>query len=406
MRGGATSPDVHDFAGFDGDIALIQRGTCCSSRSRSRTPRPRAPRRSSSSTRATRPTAKRSSSAPADPPTRPSRRSTFPSSARASPTGVALAQPGSTATRRRRRATDSQRHRRAPGQERRTTSSWPARTSTRCPKGPGINDNGSGSAALLETALMMAKLKPENTLRFAWWGAEELGLIGSTAYVDEPVARRSVDRIALYMNYDMVGSPNYVSWCTTRTSRPSTAPVRRRRPGRLDRDRGALRVVLHVGRRARTTTPSSRVGATTRRSSTGRHPVGRPLHGRRGGSRRPSRRRSGAARPARSSTRATTSPVTRSATSTPHALEVNSDLIAFAQLTFAYSTRVGQRRSRQAGARLAVDASDPAGPEGTFARRYVGRQRNGRGPGRPGPSPSSLRMVGISRMFRDHRPLP
>ena len=41
--------------------------------------------------------------------------------------------------------------------------------------GPGINDNGSGSAALLETALMMAKVKPENTLRFAWWGAEEDG---------------------------------------------------------------------------------------------------------------------------------------------------------------------------------------------------------------------------------------
>ena len=40
-------------------------------------------------------------------------------------------------------------------------------------EGPGINDNGSGSAALLETALNMAKLKPENTLRFAWWGAEE-----------------------------------------------------------------------------------------------------------------------------------------------------------------------------------------------------------------------------------------
>jgi Zn-dependent M28 family amino/carboxypeptidase len=74
--------------------------------------------------------------------------------------------------------------------------------------GPGINDNGSGSAALLETALMMAKLKPVNTLRFAWWGAEEEGLIGSTAYVDG-LSQAEKDRIALYMNYDMVGSPNY-----------------------------------------------------------------------------------------------------------------------------------------------------------------------------------------------------
>ncbi len=47
-------------------------------------------------------------------------------------------------------------------------------------EGPGINDNGSGSAALLETALMMANKKPENTLRFGWWAAEEQGLVGST----------------------------------------------------------------------------------------------------------------------------------------------------------------------------------------------------------------------------------
>jgi Zn-dependent M28 family amino/carboxypeptidase len=74
--------------------------------------------------------------------------------------------------------------------------------------GPGIHDNGSGSAALLETALVMSKLKPENTLRFAWWAAEELGLVGSTDYV-EGLSQAERDRIALYMNYDMVGSPNY-----------------------------------------------------------------------------------------------------------------------------------------------------------------------------------------------------
>jgi len=49
--------------------------------------------------------------------------------------------------------------------------------------GPGINDNGSGSAAILETAEQMAKVKPRNKVRFAWWGAEEAGLVGSTAYV-------------------------------------------------------------------------------------------------------------------------------------------------------------------------------------------------------------------------------
>ena len=78
------------------------------------------------------------------------------------------------------------------------------------PAGPGINDNGSGSAAILETALMMAKVKPQNTIRFAWWGGEELGLVGSTAYVDG-LSQGEKDRIALYLNYDMVGSPNYVT---------------------------------------------------------------------------------------------------------------------------------------------------------------------------------------------------
>jgi Zn-dependent M28 family amino/carboxypeptidase len=76
-------------------------------------------------------------------------------------------------------------------------------------EGPGINDNGSGSAALLETALMMAEHEPQNTVRFAWWAAEELGLIGSTDYV-EGLSQAERDRIALYLNCDMVGSPNYI----------------------------------------------------------------------------------------------------------------------------------------------------------------------------------------------------
>lgn len=77
---------------------------------------------------------------------------------------------------------------------------------------PGINDNGSGAAALLETALLMANHKPQNSLRFAFWGAEELGLWGSSSYVLELADRHpdELARIALYLNYDMVASPNYV----------------------------------------------------------------------------------------------------------------------------------------------------------------------------------------------------
>jgi Zn-dependent M28 family amino/carboxypeptidase len=76
-------------------------------------------------------------------------------------------------------------------------------------RGPGINDNGSGSAALLEVAEQMAKVKPRNMVRFAWWGAEEAGLIGSEAYVDG-LSQAERDKIALYLNFDMVGSPNHV----------------------------------------------------------------------------------------------------------------------------------------------------------------------------------------------------
>ena len=75
--------------------------------------------------------------------------------------------------------------------------------------GPGINDNGSGSAAILETAEQLSKVKPRNKLRFAWWGAEEAGLVGSTAYVNG-LSQAERDKIALYLNFDMVGSPNHV----------------------------------------------------------------------------------------------------------------------------------------------------------------------------------------------------
>ncbi|MGH3924316.1 MAG: M20/M25/M40 family metallo-hydrolase, partial [Pseudonocardiaceae bacterium] len=75
--------------------------------------------------------------------------------------------------------------------------------------GPGINDNGSGSASILEVAEQLAHVKLQNTVRFAWWGAEESGLIGSTNYVNG-LSQAQKDRIALYLNFDMVGSPNYI----------------------------------------------------------------------------------------------------------------------------------------------------------------------------------------------------
>ncbi|WP_374475385.1 M28 family peptidase [Zoogloea sp.] len=73
--------------------------------------------------------------------------------------------------------------------------------------GPGINDNGSGVAALLEAAAHVAKSRPYNTVRIALWGAEELGDLGSQFYVGT-LSPAQKEALALYLNFDMIGSPN------------------------------------------------------------------------------------------------------------------------------------------------------------------------------------------------------
>ncbi|KAJ3281641.1 hypothetical protein HDU79_010593 [Rhizoclosmatium sp. JEL0117] len=82
------------------------------------------------------------------------------------------------------------------------------------PAGPGINDDASGSSATLAVALALYKSglskNVVNKVRFAWWSAEELGLIGSNYYVDD-LAKNNPDelkRIALNLNNDMIASPN------------------------------------------------------------------------------------------------------------------------------------------------------------------------------------------------------
>jgi Zn-dependent M28 family amino/carboxypeptidase len=75
-------------------------------------------------------------------------------------------------------------------------------------EGPGMNDNASGSAAVLETALRLAREPATGTpIRFAFWGAEERGLIGSRHHVDALSAEER-RRVRFYINLDMVGSVN------------------------------------------------------------------------------------------------------------------------------------------------------------------------------------------------------
>jgi Zn-dependent M28 family amino/carboxypeptidase len=240
--------------------------------------------------------------------------------------------------------------------------------------GPGINDNGSGSAALLETALMLAKVKPENTVRFAWWGAEELGLIGSTAYV-EGLSAAERDRIALYLNYDMVGSPNYIFMVydadESTFPAPEGVPIP---PGSVAIEDLYESYYTLIGEPYDDTEFSGRsdyqafieAGIPAGGLFTGAEVVKTPeqqaIWGGTAGEQ--------------------FDPCYHQACDTfenvdLHALEVNSDLIAFAQLTFAYSTESVNGVPGKKVPGPPVTLPPPAGPEGTFAEADGG--------GGPGP---------------------
>lgn len=76
------------------------------------------------------------------------------------------------------------------------------------PAGPGINDDGSGVAGLLATAAALGPAPSvTNAVRFAFWGGGEEGISGSTRYVSG-LNRDQLNDIALYLNFDMLGSPN------------------------------------------------------------------------------------------------------------------------------------------------------------------------------------------------------
>lgn len=75
-------------------------------------------------------------------------------------------------------------------------------------EGPGINDDGSGTISLLEVAKQLTQYKVNNAVRFAWWAAEEEGLLGSYAYANALTPVENA-KIRLFMDYDMMASPNY-----------------------------------------------------------------------------------------------------------------------------------------------------------------------------------------------------
>ncbi|CAF3747131.1 unnamed protein product [Rotaria sp. Silwood1] len=105
------------------------------------------------------------------------------------------------------------------------------------PAGPGINDNGSGSAANIDLAITLARLfktptysKYKYRVRFCWWGAEEICLLGSKDHVKKAKNSGSIgERLGDYLinlNYDMLGSPNYIFGIYDgRTAKNDTPPT-------------------------------------------------------------------------------------------------------------------------------------------------------------------------------------
>ncbi len=238
-------------------------------------------------------------------------------------------------------------------------------------EGPGINDNGSGSAALLETALLMANLQPQNTLRFAWWAAEEQGLVGSADYV-AGLSQAEQDRIALYMNYDMVGSPNYIFMVYDADESTFEAPVVVP-PGSEAIEDVYESYYTMVGE------PYDDTEFSGRSDYEAFILAGIPSSGLFTGAEVPKTAEQQAIWGG--TVGAQFDPCYHLACDTfdnveLHALDVNSDLIAYAMLTFAYSTESvngvpGRKVPPPPGSQLVV----PAGPEGTFAEDAGGLAR-------------------------------
>jgi Zn-dependent M28 family amino/carboxypeptidase len=89
--------------------------------------------------------------------------------------------------------------------------------------GPGINDDGSGSSLILELFLALSKYKTKNKIRFAWWGAEENGLLGSKFYTSN-LAIKDVNDLLVYLNFDMVAKGFFGVADTDGSSHGSKAP--------------------------------------------------------------------------------------------------------------------------------------------------------------------------------------
>jgi Zn-dependent M28 family amino/carboxypeptidase len=279
------------------------------------------------------------------------------------PDGVALSQPGSTAfiqVRPTETRTDHNVIAELPGNNEDNVVMAGAHLDSVI-EGPGINDNGSGSAALLETALMMVDSKPQNTLRFAWWAVEELGLIGSTDYV-AGLPQEELDRIALYLNYDMVGSPNHVQMVYDSDQSTFPAPV--------EIPEGSIAIEdLYESYYTAIGEPYDDTEFSGRSDYEAFILAGIPSGGLFTGAEEIKTEEQAAiwgGTPGEQFDPCYHEPCDTYANVDLHALEVNSDLIAFAMLTFAYSTETVNGVPGKDVPGKGFGLPDAAGPEMTF----------------------------------------
>ncbi len=210
-----------------------------------------------------------------------------------------------------RAASAEERHRRAARAQRRQRRDG-GRAPRLGPGRPGHQRQRQRVGVAARDRQNLAKNKPQNTVRLAWWGAEEAGLIGSTAYV-AGLSQAEKDRIALYLNFDMVASPNYIFMVYDGDESGFEAPV-------VVPDGSVAIEDLFESyftergralRRRRVQRPQRLPGVHPQR-----HPGRWPLHRRRGGQDRGAGRPSGAVSPVSRTTSATTRRVTTSTTST------------------------------------------------------------------------------------------
>ena len=110
--------------------------------------------------------------------------------------------------------------------------------------GAGMLDNASGSATILEIAQQMKNVTPLNKLRFIWFGGEELGLLGSSYYVNN-LSKTELSHIGYDLDADVTATPNYSIgvldpaapdlFGRTVTARSPTGCTRRRRSHEIKR---------------------------------------------------------------------------------------------------------------------------------------------------------------------------